>query len=54
MATLDVTASSLMKRITMTVRVSGVMRQHARIWLGCQLIKIAARVMGVGIQIDHD
>jgi hypothetical protein len=46
--------SSVMKRIHLTITVTGVRRQRLRNWLGCQLIRLAAVVMGVGgIEIVH-
>ena len=41
---------NLMRRITLDVTLTGVRVVHLRIALGCALIRLAARIMGCGIE----
>lgn len=41
-----------MKTVTMTVRLPRVL--PLRIWVGSQLIKLAATIIGCGVKIDCD
>jgi hypothetical protein len=48
---INVNAADAMKNITMTVRVTGMQQVKIRTWVGCQLIRLAAVVMGCGMVI---
>lgn len=50
--TIDVPMSSLMGRLTLNVRITGVAANRARVAIGSQLIKLAAWVMGVGVHVE--
>jgi len=52
MATLNVPITSVVKNITLTVNVSGLRVWRWRVWLGLQLIQLAARVMGCGFRLE--
>lgn len=39
------------RAMTLTVEVTGVRAARARLWLGLKLLKLAARVIGCGIDI---
>jgi hypothetical protein len=57
MATLDpvnVNVHSVMKNLTLTVNMTGLRRQAIRNWLGCQLIRLAASVMGCNVAIVRE
>ena len=43
-----VNVGHVLHRATITVRVSGMSRARARIWLGTQVIKLGGWVIGVG------
>ncbi len=42
--------SRVLRDITVTVKLTGVQRLKTRLWVGRQLIKLAAVIMGLGIQ----
>ena len=43
-----------MKNITLTVDLTWVRTWRVRLWIGQQLIKLAALVIGCGIRVDRD
>jgi hypothetical protein len=43
-----------MSDITLNVDVTGLRVWKVRVWIGCQVIKLAALVMGTGIHIEMD
>ncbi len=43
--------SEMMGRQTLEITVTGVGVARFRIWLGCQILKLAAKVIGCGIEI---
>lgn len=47
-----VPSQSVMKHITMNVKVTGLHVWKARLTVGCWLMKLAARVMGVHVHVD--
>lgn len=50
-------ASDLLKSVTLTVKITGLRSFRVRVWLGVQLLKLAARIIGVGkieIEESHD
>lgn len=46
-----VPAASVMRDVTMTVEVTGLTVWRLRLWLGLQLMRLAARVIGCGIRV---
>lgn len=40
-----------MRKVTLQVRVVGVRRTRARMWIGTQLLRVAAWIIGCGIEI---
>lgn len=55
MASLDceVAARDIMRKVELTITVSGLGVLRARIWAGMQLMKLAAAVIGCQIKIDE-
>lgn len=51
---MDIPISRLTKRMTVTVNLTGVTAWKARVWLGTQIVKLAARVMGCGFRVDFE
>jgi hypothetical protein len=51
MADLKVSRAAMMRHVTMTVRFTDVHTWPIRFWLGTQLIRLAARCIGCGIEI---
>lgn len=47
-----ISAPSIMRQITLDVKVTGVAVANLRIWLGCKVMMIAAVVMGCSIKVD--
>lgn len=56
MAKTDVTIpiQPLIDNVTMTVNVSGVRAAQVQLWIGLQLIRLAARVIGCRIDVDGE
>ncbi len=52
MRSVEVNAGELMHHTTMHIRITGVRTFRARIWLGVRLISLAARIMGMGVQVE--
>ena len=52
MTTIDIPAPRLARELTLNVRVTRVGAMRFRLWLGCQIIKIAARVIGCKINVE--
>lgn len=48
----NVPMSEVMSGLTLNVRITGMKITKARLWLGEQLLKLAALVMGCGIEIS--
>jgi hypothetical protein len=53
-ADIDIKAGSVMRNVIMRVSVNGVRTFRLRLWLGVQLIRLAAVAMGCGIQVDYE
>ena len=49
----DISAATVMKRVTMAVsiRVTGLSLLRIRVWFACQLLSLAARIAGCGIEV---
>ena len=47
-----VKAVDAMRNVTLNVRVKGIRRLAARMWVGMGLMRLAAWVVGCGIQIE--
>lgn len=45
-------ARKIMSELTLTVNLSGVRAMRARIWIGKQFLRLAARIIGCGIEIS--
>lgn len=43
--------SRVMKKVTMVVHVTGVRTWRVRLWLGTQLMRLAALTMGCGFEV---
>lgn len=50
----SVSMGSVMRNVTMKVRVTGVHTFRIRLWMGGLLIRLGAVVMGCGIQVDTE
>ena len=48
----NVPISSVTPNLTVHVRVTGVKTWRVRLWLAMRLIRLAARVAGVGLRIE--
>lgn len=51
-AKFNIHVQDLVKRVTMTVRITGVRRFAARTKAGLWLIRLGARVIGMGIEVS--
>lgn len=51
-STVNLPISRVMKDVTVVVRVTGMTQWHARVWLGEQLLKLAATVMGCAVKVE--
>ena len=54
MASLHTPITNVTKNLTLTLTLTGVRSWQARVWVGTQLIRLAARVMGVGFRVETD
>lgn len=54
MAEARVHMPDVMSGLTMQVRITGMAIMKLRLWLGLQTLKLAARIMGCGIEISLD
>ncbi len=52
MTTIDIPMSDAMRQLTLSFRLTGVRIAAARLWLGCQVIKLAALIIGCGVEIE--
>lgn len=52
MAQAHVHMPDVMSGLTLTVRTTGKNAMKARLWLGMQMLKLSARIMGCGIEIS--
>jgi hypothetical protein len=48
----DIQATSIMANHTMTVRLTGVTEFRVRVWIAEQLMRLAARVLRTGIEVE--
>lgn len=49
--TFDIT-KDLAPKITMTVKVSGITKWRFRVWVAGNVIKMAARIMNIGVKFE--
>ena len=49
----DVNINKLSRHITLNVRIVGIRRFRARVWLGIQIIRLAVLVSGLGLVIEN-
>lgn len=49
---IEISHQSVMRQITMHVRVVGMTSWRIRQWIGLRLLKLSARVMGCNIEIE--
>lgn len=54
MKPVNVNASGALRHVTLTVRVRGMARLRARMWLGGWLLHAAAWVMGCRIEVEAE
>lgn len=52
MTEVSVPISEVLKHITVKVTVVGMRKTLIRVNIGCSLMKLAAKIMGVGVNID--
>lgn len=54
MTAIDLSASKLMRSIELKIRLKGVRTLNWRIWLGKQVFKLGAVIIGCGLIFEHD
>ena len=56
MARVDIPMSKAMREVTLDLRITGTRVARVRMWLGCQIMRLAAFAIGcnVEISVDHD
>jgi len=54
MAKPSIDAVNVAKHLTLNVTLKRVREFKMRVWIGVQLIRLAARIMNVGLQLDKD
>jgi hypothetical protein len=47
----NIKAVDAMRDMTITVRITGMKELRLRLWIGVRLVRLAARIMGMGIEV---